>query len=158
MTGQHIGYQNQNFSFSADISVGIPESGFQLAFGKKGSVDPPFDPFTNVVEFSGVSGYLFDQSGRFFGGYQKNKTFTITGDVFHTAGDGNRFSYGTSDYLVANNVEIPSGFIDSVIFEDYDGQNTLIMDLNLETGSPVVLADNTGLYLLSSEGYYLAGA
>jgi hypothetical protein len=49
-------------------------------------------------------------------------------------------------------------FIDSMLFEDYGDLNNLFFTLKQETGSPTVLAGNTGLYILSSNGFYLAGA
>ena len=45
-----------------------------------------------------------------------------------------------------------------MVFENYGDLNNLFFTLKTETGSPTVLAGNTGLYILSSEGFYLAGA
>ena len=48
--------------------------------------------------------------------------------------------------------------MDAMIFEDYGDRNNLFLTLKQETGSPTVIAGHTGLYILSSEGFYLAGA
>ena len=49
---------------------------------------------------SGSDGYLFDQSGNFFGGYQPNNPFNIT---LHLK-TGDNFSYFHNDKIIANNL------------------------------------------------------
>lgn len=161
MTGTYLGYHNQNFAAEADIIVQVPDSGFVLHFGRIGSwAGPPYETFTPVISFSGCSGYLFDQEQNLIGGYLKDQRVSLEIDAFYGISQLNRLSYKVNGTLVANNRPIASGdvFIDAMLFEDYDGQNTLNMTLFAEDGSPTVLAGNTGLYLLSSEGFYLAGA
>tara|TARA_R110000787_G_scaffold78925_1_gene172394 strand:+ start:1294 stop:1788 length:495 start_codon:yes stop_codon:yes gene_type:complete len=161
MKGHSIGYHNKDFAFSANIQVNVPNSGFSFQIGKTG------DPFYPVVSFSGHSGYLFDQSGSFFGGYRRGETFTISGNYFFgdttlvgkVTTDENatgRFSYYHNDNLIANNINGPTGFFDTVLFEDYGGLNSLTFTPILETGSQNALLDTTGTYLLSSEGYFLS--
>lgn len=177
MTGAYIGYHNQNFSVNANITIQIPTSGFSLKFGRIGSwenhitqveneveirrMGPPCgEPFVSVVAFSGYSGYIFDQSGNLIGGYLKNEPFDLEFNAFYGTGQKNRLSYKINNTLIANNLPINSGdvFIDAMVFEDFGDRNNLYFKLKTETGSPTVIAGHTGLYILSSEGFYLAGA
>lgn len=161
MTGKYIGYHNKNFSAQADINIGVPESGFVIQFGRIGSWgDPPFETFSPVISFSGYSGYIFDQDQNMVGGYLKGQPISIDLDAFYGTGQVNRLSYKINNVLISNNTPVASGdvFIDSMLFEDYGGLNYLNLILKTETGSPTVLAGNTGLYILSSDGFYLAGA
>lgn len=164
MKGERFGYHNRDFSFNASIQVSAPESGFSLEIGKSG------DSFYPVISLSGYSGYIFDQSGNFVHGYRQNEVFNFSGNYFfgdYYDSGGNvlvdetgiaRFSYFINDVLICNNLTGQTGFIDSIIFDDQDDQNTLLLDLFLDTGSPCVLADSTGTYLLSSESYYLSAS
>ena len=177
MTGVYFGYHNQNFSVKADITIKVPNSGFSLKFGRIGSwenhitrieediniryIGSPYgSPFQTVVAFSGYSGYIFDQDRNLIGGYLKDEPFDLEFHAFYGTGQKNRMSYKINETLIANNLLIPSGdvFIDAMIFEDYGDRNNLFFTLKTETGSPTVIAGNTGLYLLSSQGFYLAGA
>jgi hypothetical protein len=177
MTGVYIGYHNQNFSVKADITIKVPNSGFSLKFGRIGSwenhiiriedgkdirrIGPPYGhPFVSVIEFSGYSGYIFDQNRNLIGGYLKNEPFDLEFHAFYGTGQKNRLSYKINETLIANDLLIPSGdvFIDAMIFEDYDDRNNLFFTLKQETGSPIAIAGHTGLYILSSNGFYLAGA
>lgn len=161
MTGTYIGYHNQNFSVNANITIEVPDSGFSLKFGRLGSwAGPPYEPFISVVEFSGYSGYIFDQDMNMVGGYIKGQPFNLKFDAFYGSGQENRLSYKINDILIANDLKVDSGdvFIDAMTFEDYENQNNLFFTLKTETGSPTVIAGNTGLYILSSEGFYLVGA
>lgn len=154
-----IGYTNVNFTFEASIQVKTPASGFLFQLGQTG------DPFFPIISFSGNSGYIFDQSGNFFGGYIKNEQFSISGNYFfgdyvetgnlandHTA--TGRLSYYFNNTLIANDIK-GTGFIDALRFEDYNNQNSLIFNITFDTGSSDGLMDSNGLYLLSSEGFYL---
>lgn len=175
MTGVYLGYHNQNFSVNANITVQVPNSGFYLKFGRIGSwenittqveneremkrMGPPCgEPFVSVVSFSGYSGYIFDQNMNFVGGYLKDESFDLEFNAFYETGKVNRLSYKINNTLIANNLSLENGdiFIDSMIFEDFSDTNNLIVTLKTETGSPTVLAGNTGLYILSSDSFYLA--
>jgi hypothetical protein len=204
MTGVYFGYHNQNLSVKASITIQVPNSGFSLKFGRIGSwenhevrvedetnirrIGPPYgDPFVSVIEFSGYSGYIFDQNTNLIGGYLKDEPFDLEFNAFYRSGHDTRLSYKINDTLIANNLQLepfsnfylqpngidyylspngesyyeyPSGdaFMDAMIFEDYGDRNNLFLTLKQETGSPTVLAGHTGLYILSSEGFYLAGA
>jgi hypothetical protein len=177
MTGVYFGYHNQNLSVKASITIQVPNSGFSLKFGRIGSwenniatfegqsntrtIGPPYgDPFVSVIEFSGYSGYIFDQDANLIGGYLKDQPFDLEFHAFYGSGQDNRLSYKINDTLIANNLQLDSGdvFIDAMLFEDYGERNNLFFALEQETGSPTVIAGQTGLYILSSEGFYLAGA
>lgn len=116
MRGSSIGYTNQPFSFNAEIALTTPQSGFALKIGQTGAT------FYPNLSFSGVSGYLFDKSGVFFGGYQKDVPFRISGDFFFNE-TPLRYSYYYNEVLVANNVYGGTGFVDTIIFEN-DGPNS----------------------------------
>ena len=177
MTGVYFGYHNQNLSVKASITIQVPNSGFSLKFGRIGSwenhevrvedgtnirrIGPPNgDPFVSVIEFSGYSGYIFDQDANLIGGYLKDQPFDLEFHAFYGSGQDNRLSYKINDTLISNNLQLDSGdlFIDAMLFEDYGERNNLFFALEQETGSPTVIAGQTGLYILSSEGFYLAGA
>jgi hypothetical protein len=204
MTGVYFGYHNQNLSVKASITIKVPNSGFSLKFGRIGSwenniaqledepnirrIGPPYgDPFVSIIEFSGYSGYIFDQNTNLIGGYLKDEPFDLEFHAFYGSGQGDRLSYKINDTLISNNLQLepssnfylrpngvdyylrPTGesyyeynssdlFIDAMLFEEYGERNNFFCTLKQETGSPTVLAGNTGLYILSSEGFYLAGA
>lgn len=146
MKSYNLGYYNENFTFSADITVGIPESGFSLTIGQSGQVDN--------LSFSGVSGYLFDASGNFFGGYQKNRPFNISGYFFFEGEEG-RYSYFYDNLLVANNMGGLTGYVDNISFEDYGGLNSADLSINLNGAVKDILADNEGI-LLTANGLFLS--
>lgn len=160
MKGYPLGYSNQNLSFSADLYVGFSSSGFSFELGKTG------DPFYSTISFSGYSGYIFDQSGDFVGGYKRGQNINISGNYFFgdLATSGNeivddfstgRLSYYINNKLICNNISGPTGFFDTILFEDYDGVNTMSLEVILEDGSPTALQDSDQFYLISSDGYYL---
>lgn len=149
MKGSYIGYHDQPLSFNAEISLNTPQSGFVLQIGQTGN------PLYPNVSFSGVSGYLFDKSGIFFGGFQKNVPFSISGDFFFNE-TPSRYSYYYNGLLVSNNIYGGTGFIDTAIFNDYNSNSSCRLNVVLGGGSPTILADNSLIYLVSSEGYYLS--
>lgn len=122
MKGAAIGHHDQPFSFNAEISLKVPQSGFYLKIGQTGA------SFYPNVSFSGVSGYLFDKSGVFFGGFQKNVPFSISGDFFFNEANP-RYSYYYDGLLVSNNVYGGTGFIDTVVFEDYGSDSSCRFDI-----------------------------
>lgn len=161
MKSQSIGYHNKNLVFTADIQVSVPDSGFLFQIGRSGESD-----FYPAVSFSGSEGFIFDQEGDFIGGYRQNELFTISGNYFYgeqsMSGDvlidhtgEARFAYFLNNTLIANNINGQTGFLETVLFEDYDNQNQLSFEIIKQTGSPNVITDSGATYLLSSEGYYL---
>lgn len=145
MNYYNLGFQDKNFTFSADVTVGDTENGFSLNFSQSGVVDK--------IVFSGQSGYLFDKEGMLFGGFQKDRRFNLSG-YFFFEDSGSRYSYFYNDLLVANHVDGGTGFIDSVSFEDQNGKNSATFKINLISGDSFVLSDSEG-FLLLSEGYFL---
>jgi hypothetical protein len=161
MDGSFIGYHNQNLVFTANIQVNSP-SGFIFHLSKTGQ------SIYDVVSFSGVSGYIFDQQGNFVGGYRKNEVINFSGNYFYgphlNSGslvvDDNspsRFAYFIKNKLICNGISGQTGYFDTVRFEKY-GVNTMNFDYIMETGSPNVLVDSGYFPIESSEGYYLAGS
>ena len=146
-----FGFTNVDFSFNADISVRVPESGFLLQLGQTGS------DFHASVSFSGMSGYIFDEEGSMVGGYMKNEAFSISGNYFFDGNDvdsAGRLSYYIDDTLIANN--LPStGFMDCIRFEGYTDDNIGSISIVRDTGDFMALMDSEGVYLLSSEGNFL---
>ena len=74
------------------------------------------------VSFSGQQGYLFDQSGRYFNGYQSGTTFNLK--VFYDYSN-RTFTFYHDDVLVANSYDVTgfsqgAGFINTVVFDKED--------------------------------------
>ncbi len=67
----------KNSRFDINISVGTPISGFDFSIMQTGLDGTGFSG-VNVAQFSGREGYLFDQNGNFFGGYQSGASFDIS--------------------------------------------------------------------------------
>ncbi len=86
-----------------DILVDDTFAGFSISGGLK---DPSQTEIAaSCFSFSGYEGYIFDQSGRFVGGYQPNTSFKIS---VHSKSD-ETFSYLIDDVLIANNYTGVSG-------------------------------------------------
>ena len=146
-----FGFTNVDFSFNADIAVQVPESGFLLQLGQTGN------DFHASISFSGASGYIFDQSGDLVGGYMKNEAFSISGNYFFDGNDvdsAGRLSYFINDTLIANNVG-STGFIDCIRFEGHTDDTIGNISIVRDTGDFTALMDSEGVYLLSSDDYFL---
>ena len=79
-------------------------SGFSIAAGAGNAGG---DALLNTgFIFSGSEGYIFDQSGRFVGGYEAEEVFNI---LVHCKSD-NTMSFFINDVLIANNYSAPTGF------------------------------------------------
>lgn len=72
--------------------------------------------------FSGSEGYVFDQSGRFVGGYNSNYPVNLS---IHMRSD-QTFSYFIDDTLIANNMSGLTGF-DYIEFEKH-GDSSLFIE------------------------------
>lgn len=79
---------------SFQVTVDSPKSGFLLAGGIGYDTG-----FKTGFAFSGSEGYIFDNAGLFFGGYESGIPFDITIHLFQEE----RYSYFFNDVLVANN-------------------------------------------------------
>ena len=87
-----------------DILVDNTFSGFSIAGGQKDPSQTEISDYS--FSFSGYEGYIFDQSGRFVGGYQPNTSFKIS---VHSKSD-ETCSYFIDDVLIANNYTGVTGF------------------------------------------------
>ncbi|MDB4761434.1 hypothetical protein OAG04_00320 [bacterium] len=105
-----------------DILVDNTYSGFLVAAGT-GDVVAGEGGSTGLLNsgfvFSGYEGYVFDQSGRFVGGYAPNIPVNIS---VHMKEDDS-YSYFINDSLIANNMSGSTGF-DYIEFEKH-GESTL---------------------------------
>jgi len=91
-------------------------SGFSIAAGTGNSNG---DGLLNTgFIFSGSEGYIFDQSGRFVGGYESEEVFNI---YVHCKSD-NTMSFFINEVLIANNYSAPTGF-DYIEFDKHGGSN-----------------------------------
>lgn len=108
-----------------DILVDNTYSGFLVAAGT-GDVVAGEGGSTGLLNsgfvFSGYEGYVFDQSGRFVGGYAPNIPVNIS---VHMKED-NSYSYFINDSLIANNMSGSTGF-DYIEFEKH-GESTLSIE------------------------------
>jgi hypothetical protein len=108
-----------------DILVDNTYSGFLVAAGT-GDVVAGEGGSTGLLNsgfvFSGYEGYVFDQSGRFVGGYAPNIPVNIS---VHMKEDDS-YSYFINDSLIANNMSGSTGF-DYIEFEKH-GESTLSIE------------------------------
>jgi hypothetical protein len=87
--------------YSVDLNINSPESGFEFSLMETG-YDGSWKT-ANLVTISGVSGYLFDQSGNFFGGFQSGIPFNVK--IYYDY-DNKTFSYDLEDVLMANSLDV----------------------------------------------------
>lgn len=108
-----------------EILVDNTYSGFLVAAGT-GDVVAGEGGSTGLLNsgfvFSGYEGYVFDQSGRFVGGYAPNIPVNIS---VHMKEDDS-YSYFINDSLIANNMSGSTGF-DYIEFEKH-GESTLSIE------------------------------
>ena len=110
---QKINLYNES-AINLRLTVNDSVSGFAVSAGV-GTTGVGFTGLISTgVSFSGYDGYLFDQSGHFFGGYEYNVPFNI---AIHNKSDG-KLSYYHKNRLIANNID--SSTFDYIEFEKYD--------------------------------------
>tara|TARA_B100001093_G_scaffold236738_2_gene226840 strand:- start:71 stop:442 length:372 start_codon:yes stop_codon:yes gene_type:complete len=95
-----------------NISIDDTFSGFSVAAGTGNAEGDGL--LNSGFVFSGSVGYIFDQSGRFVGGYSPNIPFDIS--VHMKRND--TYSYFIDDVLIANNITGSTGF-DYIEFEKH---------------------------------------
>ena len=117
-TGVFLSGKEQSI-LTMDIAVANTFSGFEIRGGMSSSEN---SLNATYFAFSGYEGYIFDQSGKFVGGYQPNIDFNIT---IHSKSDST-LSYFIDDNLIANNYYCPTGF-NYLLFEKH-GSSTLDID------------------------------
>lgn len=113
---------NVDSYFVADLEfrLEVPDSGFSFSFGSGSNVNN----FVTGLSFSGSGGYLFDQSGNFFGGYKSGELFEIQVHCF----DFERASYFYNKKLMANNVQMNAS-VNAILFDKY-GDSSLKMRIS----------------------------
>ena len=109
VTGQLPSYKNSIYNI--EITVDSPESGFDFSLLQTG-IDGSFKT-ANLISFSGEKGYLFDQSGNFFGGYISGVPFEFN---VHYDQTNKTFSYYHDDVLMANSLDVTGDSIFSDAF------------------------------------------
>jgi len=92
----------QNAVYDIQMTVDSPLSGFEFSLMQTGMVGPDAKSF-NLITFSGQEGYLFDQSGNFFGGYDSGIPFSV--EVHHDFLN-KTFTYYQDGKLIANNMGV----------------------------------------------------
>ena len=70
VSGTLSGFKNSIIDM--DIYIDSPSSGFDLTVMETGA-----GTRDDIFSFSGYEGYVFDQSGRFIGGYRSGTSFNI---------------------------------------------------------------------------------
>ena len=116
--------QFENSIFDVAIVVDDPANGFEFSIMETGLDGSTFTE-VDLIQFSGSEGYLFDQSGNYFGGYQSGGPFDMS---IHYDRTTTGFKYYFQDVLVANNLKVNTGVLEEraniVQFEKY-GNSTL---------------------------------
>lgn len=99
-----------------DVLVEDSYSGFCISAGTGNSNGDGL--LNSGFFFSGSEGYIFDQSGRFVGGYEADNTFNI---LIHSKSD-DTYSFFIDDILIANNYSGSTGF-DYIEFDKHGSAN-----------------------------------
>lgn len=94
----------QNSFYEIGFSIQSPDSGFAFHLMESG-IDGGFKE-AQLVSISGKDGYLFDQSGNFFCGYESGANFDI--QVYYDF-TNKSFSYYYDNILIANALDV-TGF------------------------------------------------
>ena len=129
-------YPSGSFIANIEFRVNDPKSGFSFALGN-GTGESNF--FTGLY-FKGYSGYIFDQSGNFFGGYRSGARFDMEVRCF----DQERAAYFLNGKLIANNIDV-SGSINCV---EFDKHKNSVMNMRLSSVmlEPSAVPENSILY------------
>jgi hypothetical protein len=121
--------QFENSIFDVTVVVDNPLSGFEFSIMETGAAATAVD----LIQFSGQEGYIFDQSGNFFGGYQSGIPFDIS---IHYDWANTGFKYYFEDVLIANNLKSFTGVLNEmsnkanqIEFQKY-GNSTLNVSVN----------------------------
>ena len=133
---------------NADFAINSPDSGFSFYLGHGES-----SSFITGFGFYGYSGYLFDHSGNFFGGYSSGAQFKLSCHLFD---EEQRVSYFYNDVLMNNNLLFKNNLtVTSVEFDKINNSTVLIfVDDKIEQGL-YALADYNGNNLISSDNLLL---
>ena len=117
-SGSLKGYENS--TYNVEVTVNSPLSGFEFSLMETG--DDGGWKSANMVTISGKEGYLFDQSGNFFGRYESGVPFALK--VYYDYKQ-QAFSYYSDDVLMANSLDVTGydvfedGIINLIMFEKH---------------------------------------
>ena len=107
----------KNAVYDLDITVNDPDKGFRFHLMETGASSESM-----LVSFSGHQGYLFDQSGNFFGGYDSGIPFEL---LVHYDHDNESFSYYHEKVLMANDMRVTGSaankIVNDVRFDPHNG-------------------------------------
>jgi hypothetical protein len=134
---------------NSTFTINSPNSGFIFSIGYlSGS-----SQFKTGFCFSGNNGYLFDQSGNFFGGYYSGKQFDL--DIYYFENE-KRISYFYNKVLIANNI-YPKEVLPVLDTIEFDKINESTLQLGKATDALMFyyLQDISGINLISSDNYLL---
>ena len=129
-SGSFKGYEDSTYNI--DLTVNSPLSGFEFSLMETG-IDGGWKS-ANMVTISGKEGYLFDQSGNFFGGYESGVPFNLK--IYYDY-NLSTFSYYHEGILMANALDVTGydvledGDINLIMFDKH-GDSSLSMHV---TGS-----------------------
>ena len=119
----------ENSMHEVSLTVNSPLTGFEFSLMKTGSVGSAFKS-ANLVTISGKEGYLFDQSGNFFGGYESGVPFELRINYDY---QNKVFSYYKDDKLMANALDVTGwdlinsdGAINLIMFHKDEGSSLSI--------------------------------
>lgn len=112
VSGTLSGFKNSIIDM--DVYIDNPYSGFKLTAMETGD-GTRYDVFS----FSGNEGYLFDQSGSFFGGYKSGSYLNIQA---HFDFDNSKFKYYFDGDLISNDMGAITSLkpINCIEFEKYN--------------------------------------
>lgn len=135
----------EDFYVKADIIAKSPSSGFVFSVGTMSS-----NTFTTGVTVSGISGMLFDQSGRFFGGFYSGRQFDLE---FHFFPE--RSSLFHKNSIICNNYPI-SNLLNCVEFDKHENSSAAVNVYYGSVYSSEYLIDSLGQTLFSFDGFALS--
>lgn len=121
VSGTLSGFNNSIVDMN--VYIDNPLSGFELTAMETGN-GTRYDIFS----FSGSEGYIYDQSGRFFGGYKSGVSFDIQAHYNYT---DTKITYYFNNKLICNSIDpiVSSKSIDSIEFEKY-GNSTISVSIS----------------------------
>jgi len=117
--------------YSVDLTITSPESGFEFSLMEIGGL--PSDgswKTANLATISGISGYLFDQSGNFFGGFESGTPFNVK--IYYDY-DNKTFSYDFDDVLMANSLDVTgydvfeTGLVNLAMFQKHGDSSATVV-------------------------------
>lgn len=111
-----------NFVADLQFKINPPSSGFSFCLGSGTGASN----FVTGLAFSGYNGYIFDQSGNFFGGYRSGQRFDLQIHGFSEL----RASYFFNGVLMANDIGMNCG-INCLEF-DKIGQSSVFAQMSSE--------------------------